>query len=122
LNWDGVNVDKYAEWGWSGAMPVLGDWNGDGKTKIGVYAIGGWFLDYNGTFAWSQHAYAALGWSGALPVPSKWNGTAATQIGIFQDVAWMVDHNANLTWDGSPPDRLFYWGGVSGDIPVPGKW
>jgi hypothetical protein len=39
-----------------------------------------------------------------------------------QDVAWMVDHNANLIWDGSPPDRLFYWGGVSGDIPVPGKW
>jgi len=31
-----------------GETPVLGDWNGDGRTKIGVYLRGFWALDFNG--------------------------------------------------------------------------
>ncbi len=38
--------------GFPGATPVLGDWNGDGRTKAGVYSNGFWFLDYNGDYLW----------------------------------------------------------------------
>src|SRR5262249_50470007 len=29
-------------------QPVVGDWNGDGRTKVGFYRQGVWFLDSNG--------------------------------------------------------------------------
>jgi len=32
--------------GWT---PVVGDWNGDGKTEIGIYQNGSWYLDLAGT-------------------------------------------------------------------------
>ena len=38
----------------SGHMtPVTGDWNNDGKTEIGCYYNGTWYLDYNGNGAWN---------------------------------------------------------------------
>ena len=40
-------------------MPVVGDWNGDGKAKIGVYNsnYGDWELDYigNGSMIKNYH-------------------------------------------------------------------
>jgi len=44
--WDGGVVDKQVGWGWAGVTPIVGDWNGDGKTKIGVYSGGYWYIDY----------------------------------------------------------------------------
>lgn len=38
----------------SANVPVVGDWNGDGKTKVGVYrpSEGTFYLDYNGNGTW----------------------------------------------------------------------
>jgi hypothetical protein len=38
----------------TGAIPVAGDWNGDGRTKVGLYipSYGWWYLDYNGDGVW----------------------------------------------------------------------
>jgi hypothetical protein len=33
--WDGEPTDKMIIWGWSGVTPVIGDWNGDGRTNVG---------------------------------------------------------------------------------------
>ena len=38
--------------GLPGWTSVVGDWNGDGKTKIGIYKDGVWYLDYNGNGVW----------------------------------------------------------------------
>jgi len=48
-------VDAVIGWGGDPSdMPVVGDWNGSGTAKIGVFrkATGTWFLDYNGNGAW----------------------------------------------------------------------
>ena len=79
--WDGTPTDGlfYFGGGVAGAVPVTGDWNGDGKTKIGIFvpATGSWYLDYNGNGAWDGTPTDNLfsfggGLAGALPVTGKW--------------------------------------------------
>ena len=38
--------------GETGDSPVVGDWDGSGTTKIGVYRSGSFLLDYNGNGRW----------------------------------------------------------------------
>ena len=36
-------------WGFPGtSTPIVGDWNGDGKSKVGSFTAGLWTLDVNG--------------------------------------------------------------------------
>jgi hypothetical protein len=56
---------------------VVGDWNGDGKTQVGVFNAGVWFRDINGNRTWDsadQASAAFFGWDGATPMPGDWNG------------------------------------------------
>ena len=48
--WDGVSGgDRFSAFGGNpGEIPVVGDWDGSGSTKIGFYNRGFWCLDYNG--------------------------------------------------------------------------
>jgi hypothetical protein len=62
----------------------VGDWNGSGTKKIGVFrsSSGGfWVLDYNGNFQWDgtsiDRAYN-FGLSGDTPVVGKWPVTGTT--------------------------------------------
>ena len=50
--WEGS--DKSLSWGLPNDIPVLGDWNADGKDDIGIFrpSSGIWSLDSNGNFAW----------------------------------------------------------------------
>jgi len=45
--------DACIPWGTAGDIPVVGDWNGNGKAKIGVFRNGMWYLDYPGTGTWA---------------------------------------------------------------------
>ena len=36
------------------AIPVVGDFNGDGVSEVGVYYHGEWFLDLNGNGRWDE--------------------------------------------------------------------
>jgi hypothetical protein len=62
--------------GITGDVPVVGDWNGDGRTKVGVFRMGFfWVLDTNGnqTFdAGTDQAFAFGGITGDIPVVGKW--------------------------------------------------
>jgi hypothetical protein len=54
--------------------PLTGDWNGDGRTKIGVYNQGFWFLDYDGSYTWDGGiADKIASWGlGSTPMPGRW--------------------------------------------------
>ena len=52
-------------------VPVVGDWNGDGKTKVGVFRLGFfWVLDTNGdkVFTAGEQAFPFGGLPGDIPV------------------------------------------------------
>ena len=54
--WDGCEIDKCIE-AFGGYysdfhFPIVGDWTGDGLSKIGIYRYGNWYLDWNGNGVW----------------------------------------------------------------------
>jgi uncharacterized repeat protein (TIGR01451 family) len=76
FSWDGPSVDKYFPWGSPGDTPVVGDWNGNGTSKVGTFGSGTglWLLDYNGNFKWdgaSVDKYFPWGSPGDTPAVVK---------------------------------------------------
>lgn len=128
--WDGEPTDSIFTFGTglSGAVPVTGDWNGNGTAKIGIYADGVWYLDTNGNGAWDGTPTDSIytfggGLSGAAPVTGDWDGTGTTKIGVYADGYWYLDNNGNGAWDGAPTDLLYAFGaGLPGAGPVTGDW
>jgi hypothetical protein len=116
--------DKNFWLGWPGAVPVAGDWNGDGRTKAGVYSGGFWFLDYDGNGVWDGGAadkQIGWGWPGATPVVGDWNGDGKTEIGVYSGGFWFLDYNGDFLWDGGVIDKQVGWG-WSGVTPFVGDW
>ena len=61
--------------GWAGTTPLVGDWNDDGKTSVGIYINGFWYLDYNGNGQWDGEATdRAYQWGDSYdsPVVGAW--------------------------------------------------
>jgi len=139
-SWNGCSKDRCASLSvyQDGDLPVAGDWNGRGVTKVGLYrpSTGEWFLDRDGDRSWdgclrdlciSSEAFRPFGTveAGDLPVTGNWNGdpTGKSKIGLFRPLTgeWFLDLNGNNHWDAD--DDLHLTGfGIGGDIPVVGKW
>lgn len=125
--WDGVGVDRFIALGGNGAgeVPVVGDWNGSGTTKVGVYYKGFWLLDYNGNGQWDGTSggdrFIALGGgAGETPVTGDWNGDGRVKVGIFLNGTWSLDYNGNGVWDAA--DKTYSFSAGAGDVPVVGDW
>jgi hypothetical protein len=106
---------------WRLSLPVVGDWNGDGKTDAGVvYDWGwglGWYLDANGNGAWDGclvDRCLFFGATGSKPIVGDWNGDGKTDAGVVYDwgwgLGWYLDANGNGAWDGCSVDRCFFFG------------
>ena len=128
--WDGAAPDGYiGNWGgYPEDKIVLGDWNGSGTKKIGIYRNGTWYLDKNGNGVWDgapTDGYI-VNWGGYpedIPVVGDWNNSGTTKIGIYRNGTWYLDKNGNGVWDGAPTDGyIVNWGGYPEDIPVVGDW
>ncbi len=93
--------------GMRGALPVTGDFNGDGRTDIGVFTRGQWFIDLNGNGKWDdEDLWAKLGTNDDLPVTGDWDGDGKIDIAIFGK-AWPGDPNHIQHEPGLPnPDNL----------------
>src|SRR6202044_2221877 len=91
--------------GLPGDVPVVGDWNGNGTLKIGVFrpSTQMWYLDSNGNGVYDPGVDIAgqLGIPGDLPVVGDWTGSGTTKVGIFRPSVglWALDMNGNATWD-----------------------
>ncbi len=113
-----------------GDIPVVGDWNGDGRTKVGLFRQGFfWILDSNGDGVFQQGIDATYAFGGVaedVPVVGDWTGTGTSKIGLFRlGFYWILDANGNGTLDninGAGGDQAFAFGGMAGDVPLVGDW
>jgi len=98
---DGATAQRIV-FGLHGAKPVTGDWNGNGKTKIGIFHNGQWYLDLNGNGLWdSDDLWASLGKDTDQPIAGDWDGDGKADIGIFGP-AWEGDPRALAREPGQP--------------------
>lgn len=110
---DGPNARR--EWkklfGINGAIPVAGDFDGDGKAEVGVFLKGEWFIDVNGNGEWDRNdLWARLGADTDLPVVGDWNGDGKDDIGIFGPI-WerdpvAIEHEPGLPDSRNPPKAI----------------
>jgi hypothetical protein len=108
-------VDKGYNFG--GETPVVGDWNGDGKSKVGVFKDGAWRLDYYGNGSMITYSF---GLTGSKPVIGDWNGDGKSKIGVYNSLNgdWNLDYNGNGVWD-TTADKGY---NIGVGTPVVGKW
>ena len=73
--WDGCGIDRCIEafaGYYAGDIPVVGDWTGNGISKIGIYRNGSWYRDINGNGVWdgleADICYQTFGGIGDLPL------------------------------------------------------
>jgi hypothetical protein len=142
--YDPVADLTYRFGGINGDMPAVGDWTGAGKSCIGIFRSGFfWVLDLNcnGKFddvSGGDTAFPFGGVSGDVPVVGNWSGGKKTRVGVVRKYApagvpqgnpffWvpdMSDADAGTTVALHQPDlpRCFAFGGIAGDVFVTGDW
>jgi len=128
---DSCSVDRcIAPFGQPGDLPVAGDWDATGTSKIGLFrpSTGEWLLDRNGNGMWDgcnvDQCITAFGQPGDLPVVGDWDATGTSKIGLFRPATgdWFLDLNGNGQWDGCSVDKCITSFGQEDDLPVAGKW
>ena len=88
--------------GLDGAVPLTGDFNGDGVSELAVYYDGLWLVDINGNGEWdADDLWAELGGDQDQPVTGDWDGDGKTDIGIYGPT-WAGDGEALLEEPGLP--------------------
>ncbi|MGH7805737.1 MAG: InlB B-repeat-containing protein, partial [Candidatus Binatia bacterium] len=77
--WEGCQIEHcVGPFGMKGDLPVVGDWNGDGKKSIGIFrpSTGYWYLDENSNRRWDgfavDSARGPFGGKHDRPVPVPW--------------------------------------------------
>ncbi len=99
--------------GWSDTTPVVGDWNGDGKTEVGIYNKGG-----NNFLIKSATGFdvIGLGWAGVTPVIGDWNGDDRDEVGVYDNAGtWAL-------WNSTTSSADIVGFGWANTTPVVGDW
>jgi hypothetical protein len=122
LKWD-PGVDSFGSFGKVGDVPIVGDWTGDGRMKIGIYrpSDSTFALDVNGNLAWDAGVdkVGSYGQSGDQPVVGDWTGDRKAKVGIFRAGLWALDTNGDIVWNGTDQVARL---GEAGDVPLLGDW
>jgi hypothetical protein len=113
-------IDHVFHYGTATDTPIVGDWNGDGVTTIGVFREGGWRLDVDGDGKWSDRDLAAdFGEPGDKPVIGDWNGDGIDDLAVYRGGEWIFDSNGDRRIDAA--DRRLSLGGPD-DQPIAGDF
>ncbi len=108
----------HVHFGVVGDFPVVGDWDGDGVTGLGVYASGTWYItnqlpagDASIQGTWQY------GGAGMLPLVGVWPGTTTLGIGVNKANVWSF----RSTMTAGPSLTGFTYGQI-GDEPIAADW
>jgi hypothetical protein len=131
-NGDGVfdAGDQVFTFGQAGDKFIVGDWNGDGKAKVGVVRNDGFggatvILDSNGKGAADpNNAVFPFGYYSDTFLVGDWNGDGKSKVGVVRPTAsgvaqFSLDTNGNHTFDAG--DQVFSFG-LNTDTILTGKW
>jgi YVTN family beta-propeller protein len=97
-----------------GNMPIVGDWNGDGITKVGTYVSSTetfYLRNSDGTYQTIQ-----FGSPGDMPIVGDWYGTGRSNIGVYRpstETFYLRDSNGGYS-------SIAF--GSPGDMPIVGDW
>jgi len=94
-------------------IPLLGDFNNDGKDDLVLFNKGKWKVSYDGDGA-VDATYHFGGSTGDVPVITDVNGDTSPDLGIFNNGTWVFDFNH----DGSADS--VYTNGKAGFTPLAG--
>ncbi len=125
-------ADRSTLYGPSNVTPVVGDWNGDGRHQIGIFAGKGisgargeaaeFILDSDGDGSWSSaDRICGFGVVSDTPISSDWNNDGVDDIGVYHNGKWYRDINGSGGWD-DPDGAAIVSYGWSGAKPVVGDW
>jgi hypothetical protein len=112
-----------ASYGQTGDIPVVGDWDGTGKKRLGVFRNGSWILDINGSGTIDAgDKTIAFGQAGDIPVLGDWNGTGRIKLGLFRSGTFILDLSGHLSGTPTGLSDQTYVFGISSDLPVVADW
>ena len=91
---------------------VSGDYDGDGRSDIGVFRAGRWLIRKTADSGMIDQTF---GKSGDRPAPGDFDGDGTTDLAVFRSGTWHVKESA------SGATRQYSWG-LRGDDPVPADY
>ena len=105
-------------------IPLAGDWNGDKKSKPGLWQSDGYFaIDKDGDGRLVE--LGPFGYSTDVPLAGDWNGDGKDEIGVYRpsDYCFYLDYNGDGLWNPEKGDsRIGPYGFGYDDLPVTGDW
>jgi len=105
-------------YGQTGDIPLVGDWDEDEIDTAGIFRNGLFALASDNTDGGGNVNYFTFGQAGDVPVDGDWNGDGITEVGIFRNGLFAL---ASSNTDGGGNVNHFIFG-QTGDVPVTGDW
>ncbi len=111
-------ADAALNYGLPGDYPIVGDWDGNGTSTIGVYRNGYFYLKNANTLGFADIVFT-FGKPGDQPIAGDWNGDGTDTIGVYRPyTGQFLLRNSN---DEGLAEISFYLGNV-GDVGIAGDW
>ncbi len=118
-------TDKWVQYrfGITGDVPVLGDWDGSGVKRIGVFRNGTWYLDIaNKNVLDGSVRTVSFGQAGDVPLVGDWTGTGHPSLGLFRAGTFILDLSGHLSGVPTGQSDATFSFGQAGDKPVVADW
>ena len=113
-------ADVAVQYGPPGAIPLVGDWDGNGTATIGVYdpTTQTFYLRNSNSPGFADISFR-YGPPGAIPLAGDWNGDGVTTIGVY-DPSSRTFYLRNSNSAGFADLTIQY--GPPGAVPIVGDW
>ena len=116
-------ADQVITFGQAGDQPIVGDWNGSGTDKHGVFraSTGQFILQVD-----RKTVIVNFGGVGNIPVAGDWDGNGIDTPGVFDPATgqWQLTNGINglNTTNSFPTANFTFTLGQNGDTPIVGDW